>query len=459
MKLRKTFKFLAVFFLFCYVFVISSTYHFLYREKNHRSNETIEQGFAIRSTIEPTLQQHEHTTLSPLQVLTRESLRRNQTETQDPILQPPHTIGAFIHIGKTGGSTLSSLLRNGCHSFVPKPCMDPDGNFRYTKFGTKESAISLLTTYYHEPDFKSSTLLPYAHNYDFFLFTVRDPLDRTISSYLHTHPENSLAWKYQAYRKKAVFEEMLKELGTEDAVYEVFKENVRNMTTHQNDVKIYRCFPILQSFADLFDVNDEEKSEDNLDERDVTDEGKCAIAAKMTLHFGDCFRRILGVYGGRGMDHAFYDYHMIAFLLRDVDFTEKTILVTRTDHMSDDWISANRYLGQEGTIVTPDTVMRDSSKSSYPVKKELNEQGRKNLCIALKGQYQIYLSLLVHAKNLSREEVADSIEYSKKNCPWLDLTIPDEDGDMAIFNTLTEDATGGRWDFCSDDDGYYIPGV
>ena len=56
-----------------------------------------------------------------------------------PILSTNAT-GAFIHVGKTGGSTLSLLLRNGCHSWVPKPCRQiPD----------ESVASKLISDYYH----------------------------------------------------------------------------------------------------------------------------------------------------------------------------------------------------------------------------------------------------------------------------------------------------------------------
>jgi hypothetical protein len=40
----------------------------------------------------------------------------------------------FIHIGKTGGSTITTLIRNGCNSFAKGPCRNI----------TNESAISKL---------------------------------------------------------------------------------------------------------------------------------------------------------------------------------------------------------------------------------------------------------------------------------------------------------------------------
>ena len=48
--------------------------------------------------------------------------------------------------------------------------------------------------------------------------------------------------------------------------------------------------------------------------------------------------------------------------------------------------------------------------------------------MALKREYDIYLSLLVHAKNLSNKDVVveifEHVAHAKKNCPWLDISLP-----------------------------------
>ena len=49
---------------------------------------------------------------------------------------------AFVHIGKTAGSSLSVLLRNGCHSFVPKPC-------RHIPPSEESIVSKLVEKYYH----------------------------------------------------------------------------------------------------------------------------------------------------------------------------------------------------------------------------------------------------------------------------------------------------------------------
>ena len=41
--------------------------------------------------------------------------------TMAPQESSEHTVG-MVHVGKTAGSTISQLLRNGCTSFVTEPC-------------------------------------------------------------------------------------------------------------------------------------------------------------------------------------------------------------------------------------------------------------------------------------------------------------------------------------------------
>jgi hypothetical protein len=96
-------------------------------------------------------------------------------------IKPPRTPGAFLHLGKTGGSSLSRMLRNGCHSFVAKPCRG--------LIPKNESYISQLTTYYHTPDFHKLNKTAYS----FYIISLRDPLDRTLSAFTFMHPANQRA--------------------------------------------------------------------------------------------------------------------------------------------------------------------------------------------------------------------------------------------------------------------------
>jgi hypothetical protein len=52
---------------------------------------------------------------------THQGIAKPWRKTMAPQESSPTTAG-FIHVGKTGGSTISKLLRNGCTSFVAGPC-------------------------------------------------------------------------------------------------------------------------------------------------------------------------------------------------------------------------------------------------------------------------------------------------------------------------------------------------
>jgi hypothetical protein len=74
------------------------------------------------------------------------SLNKNRIR-QLPVVrrkQSPHG-GAFIHMGKTGGSAISLLLRNGCHSFLPHPCREILVTIMYPTLACCRSLITTFT--------------------------------------------------------------------------------------------------------------------------------------------------------------------------------------------------------------------------------------------------------------------------------------------------------------------------
>jgi len=165
--------------------------------KNHHDNVSsdIALDAAGAQKAEETSTDNTSEKRTPLQILSKELIR------EPSLLQARKgsSLGAFVHLSKTGGSTLSLLLRNGCHSFVPKPCFGIERNSHPIN-PLNETAASKLTTYYHVPDFENGLLFSTQH--EFYVFTLRDPLNRTISAYLCSHPENALeVFSFQANNK------------------------------------------------------------------------------------------------------------------------------------------------------------------------------------------------------------------------------------------------------------------
>jgi Sulfotransferase family len=277
--------------------------------------------------------------------------------------------GAFVHIGKTGGSTISVALRNGCHSYRPHPCRNI----------TKETIASrLIQSYYHVPDFG---LLPQS-KHDFYLVSTRDPLDRVVSSFLYEHYANRRA-----------------------------RQEPMDPTKVQKMQNAYSCFPTLETFVGYLDADDPRKYDYPYPKHEVNN-SNCQDLARAAL-YGK-----VRVYG-----HLFFGYERIISLLMATEHGQQHRLVlyaTRQEHLQEDWDAVNRHLGQVNEVgLLPHQRTQHSSRQTMPVQKRLSRRGRRLLCNALIGEYEAYVWLLHHAQNLTPEDVVESMQYSISQCPQL----------------------------------------
>jgi len=291
---------------------------------------------------------------------------------------------AFIHIGKTGGSTLCLVLRHACHSFVRKPCPSKSKNL------SNETYASLLSTYYHVPDFTNGKLskIPY----EFYIFSIRDPLLRTISAFLYEHPENKIA------------EETYKHKITSPGAKQKFAAKIRPSVVKGKQYFYYDCFPTLEDFA-LYLGNYTPAPNKNAND--------CAKIAKKIFTINS------------RNSHLFWNFENVMSLTKKGgnNGTADTLLV-RNEFKWRDWITANRWLGQEGFIATyPRSIARNSQAYSAPITKDLSSAGKENICRALKKEYSIYFELLKKAVNLSSKDKQDSLQIARDNCPNLHFEI------------------------------------
>ena len=104
--------------------------------------------------------------------------------------------------------------------------------------------------------------------------------------------------------------------------------------------------------------------------------------------------------------------------------SDLTIYATRQEHLLEDFERINHLVGEPKPLVKKPR-QRDVSNVTLPVTRDLSDQGRQRLCRALEGEYRIYVELLVQAKNLNREDVLETLKYSRKKCPELELLSED----------------------------------
>ena len=300
---------------------------------------------------------------------------RLQNWLQSISLLPPNTTGAFLHLGKTGGSTLASQLRHGCHSFIPKPCRHDIPN---------ESVISFLTTYYHVPDFEK---LLHQHRYEFYVWTSRDPFSRIASAYTYSHPRNVFVEQRKYWQR-----------------------------LYKQGYSTYKCFPTFEQFAEAIGDDPEDYYYPNIS------------ATPKSVNTTDCTNLARAVMHGKvkTIDHIFFSTVKIMSLLASPnEMANKTTLVVRTEFLWQDWVSVNEYLGQERhTIATPSEIHnRDQASLRLPVTREVTKLGQERICRALKAEYDAYLTIIQLAANLNDDERQASLEIARQNCPWLDLSF------------------------------------
>ena len=321
------------------------------------------------------------------------------------------TIG-FVHVGKTGGSTITTMIRNGCNSFAADgPC---HANI------THESQISkLVEHYYHVPDFWR---LP-TSNHQKFLVSVRDVYDRTVSALLYQHPDNAKAYDLRLSRNQQ----------------------------HYGPIA-YGCFPTLESFATLLskyhDTNSSRTTINTAEDCNYPYRFNQVIAT-------DCNALACAAIHGkvRFFSHLYFNYrNIIETKLPFINFSsydsfhsrqsttdtteERQIYVIRQERFWDDWIQVNKLLGQTTPVFVPTSELSSSSFTSagikiqrnvsgidVPVKRTISQQGRYYICQALEAEYIAYFKLLRKAVNIyvDREQMKICVDIAEKNCPNLNI--------------------------------------
>ena len=296
------------------------------------------------------------------------------------------TTAGFVHIGKTAGSTLSLLLRNGCHSFVkPKPC----------RIVPNETATSrFVEAYYHVPDYHR---LP-ASDHQIYVLSMRDVYDRTVSSFLYHHPRNIPAYTTLKVTKGM---EVLGPIA-------------------------YQCFPTLEAFASL------------LHRGNKTD---CNYPYK---HFEiintDCSELACAAIHGkvRHFIHLFFNYRNI-YAKIPISQPPKRLFAIRKERLWEDWWRINSMLRDEEEYTPPPPPPQTSKQLSssgeilvagsernttgmkLPVSRDISDGRRQQLCKALEPEYRVFFQILRMAENIGARELEDAKQFAETNCPNLDV--------------------------------------
>ena len=345
--------------------------------------------------------------------------------------------GVFLHLGKTGGSTISALLANGCHSWMPKPC-HPDRVPNETVVSRK------IQAYFHTPDFLKLPQSPPATNESFYLVTLRDPYERTRSAFVYQHPANGKLFKNHMHYLDDLRKHHNYSRPALIKCYDTLEHFVQHLGNGDDALKYtYPAIPYVKPnhrhprrFSDweAFFANAREELVNG------AQTGSVHPRPIFELHQDNCqeFCRAALDHQVPALEHFYYNYkHLQELLLSPKEepnanspphFSNNTILfVARTEHLQQDWIRINLLLDSKNntsatSIPFPATKRRQiGHKFKLRVTNELSERGRVELCKALRSEYETYVWFLRRAANLRPVDVEESLVLGRKNCPELEF--------------------------------------
>jgi hypothetical protein len=372
----------------------------------------------------------------------------------------------FVHVGKSAGSTISCRL-----GFLHGRCQDKTNPGQWIVPPAFHSPITRAVTHMIHNDYndciprrKQTTkkkkrntrddenddddssreddeqeLVPRPLEFRYYMFAIRDPIQRMISWFNYESPRNTRT-SYRHYDKvKALYL---------DCQFDTFNELGEYIGTTED-------LPNVTQILEMVDPQDHHLHRDDDDDdetvpRQPNQDSRPPVCRK---------RAILAITGRkRYVFHNYYNYgyyyHQVTHYSEQprkkshAEFWKSPkILVLRSEHLQDDWESIERGLLREGGFVG--TIMQQddhhSTTSSFfttnPSPKRddrdqyLSPKAMKNLCFWLCWEIQIYKKLIANAVNLNQRDKETSMRELAQSCPMEAASETSCYDDAALFET------------------------
>lgn len=289
----------------------------------------------------------------------------------------------LIHLGKTGGSSITCMMDRSIQKSQTVECGD-DTNANHPPSAISRKVVKRI-------HLGQSPIM----QYDAFLILARNPLDRIISWFYYVHP--SYPPEMSPKHKRGC-----------------------------HDFAIYDCWDDIQSLSEqgLATSNNQHTVNQTMEE--------CRSWAWD------------GIRGKRKCWHNYYNYNftygnLVRYMegynsktKRSKNMIKKQIFIIRTEHANEDWNNIDIMLGGDGTSIIPQTNkfshrhlerIKTYEHWGFPIKdgtppnKTLSVSGRLNLCHALCEEIQIYKKLLFWALNLDEQSRRQSLDELLVSCP------------------------------------------
>ena len=276
----------------------------------------------------------------------------------------------YVHVGKTGGTTLDSILRSNCEWYWRSL-------YCWKAFHAQgeETILSKLTlkTIHARPIEREEDLQFVEHNITTFLFTVRNPIDRAISSFYFDHPDN---------------------IPSES-----------KMTAYVREIFYKRCFPDMETLSTVLGNYSTPhiisiphfENETRVDEYDCFQNGKDVLEGIGEVVYNGHLRKNYDFYMKQTID--IFPWNEV-FVVRTEEFEHD--LKTLNAALYDAHATALNYTHKSSAL---DHMTKQTHGSeTYKVKTNLYKKGKMVICCYLSKENQIFENLVRSASNLGMLE-------------------------------------------------------
>ena len=323
---------------------------------------------------------------------------------------------AFLHIGKTGGSTISIHLRNGCFRKIN---MHHQCQFRGTKdWITNETVASYRTEEYFHMQYIPKEK---QNQYTTLLTTVRNPITRFQSAFAFNHPMN-----------KPI-------------------KSKQHMLNKQSQT--YTCFPSISHLLKaamgqaVIEWNEEHQKDQTPKVLQLSTEKRknftktlnpinCTQAAQIAFGLDSTYttqQNMENNYKGNHpwFNHMTFDYRQYYKSMQP----NKELLVMRTEHLYDDWVKVNDMLSlnrrqwwnstdlknetyiEDWPAIPPFAGIKRARDKQEPYRyKTHSKQEREWLCHLLYDEIRIYFMIIMRAVNLNDDDLKEAVYDVQKSC-------------------------------------------
>ena len=374
---------------------------------------------------------------------------------------------AFVHVGKTGGTTIGSFLRVTCEARTKAASRDyclQEWRAKHTLENgtntTDESQVSQHTfgVVHGTQSYPHANPHQVLQEATHVMISLRNPIERVVSWFYYMHPLNCYDGSNNDASDNASNTPRTRQPFTLPDKACITKRHLTQSTTSRAYLFYQTCFPTINDFAHAVVVvgtHPHGQPDDNIDKQ-------CRQLAQETLA-GDGGPN--GLAGHLWANYTYYYHQLLLWLGESMSHhvIQKPLLVVRTDHLYEDlqridqqvlhgkgqvfaWQQQQQQQQQRRGGNSPTTTSSSSSSASIQIpayhKDVLSPNGYTNLCCALQDELQVYQQFLQAAINLSPEQQQTTlVEELLETCgasAAASTTDDDNSSSMVLLSSLQD---------------------